>query len=241
MNIEYSLGILDVERGLPPGHIPEHVPGAVLHPATFDFPVIVETVAGAWVENLVKGDVALEPAFVAASRRLVERGAVAISSTCGFSIRHQQALAAAVDVPAVTSSLLMLPLLLRQLPRRSKIAVLTYDSTHCGDDVIGVNDPVDRERIVVGGIEGGKYWRDGLMRPIPPADVRSIEADVGACIATLRTKYPEIAAILFECAAFPTVSAAIRKSHGLPLYDITDLCRLTMSSVGRDIPSDEHV
>lgn len=229
-----SLGILDNERGLPPGVKPTRVPGSMLHTDTFDFPVIAETVDGGWVEKVVRGDPTLEPAFIAAAQRLVQRGAVAISSTCGFSIRHQRAVATAVNVPVVTSSLLLLPLLLGQLPPNRKIAVLTYDSTHCGEDVIGLDDPSERARVVIGGIEGGKYWHDGLKVPLPPTDVEAVEADVSARIAKLREEHPEIATILFECAAFPTVAAPIRAMAKLPLYDITDLCRITMASVRQD-------
>ncbi|MGY3424359.1 hypothetical protein ACVWZW_004834 [Bradyrhizobium sp. F1.13.4] len=203
----------------------------ILNPSTFNFPVIAETVAGAWVENVVRGDPGLEPAYVAAARRLVERGAVAISSTCGFSIRHQRAIAASVDVPVAMSSLLLIPTLLRQVPPEAKIGVLTYDSTHCGEELLGVDDPGERARIVIGGIEGGKFWHDELRRPPPPIDVTSIETDVGARIESLRDAYPEIATILFECAAFPMVAAAIRRRVKLPVYDITDLCRLMIASV----------
>ncbi|WP_008545049.1 hypothetical protein [Bradyrhizobium sp. CCGE-LA001] len=203
----------------------------MVDPATFDFPVISETVEGAWVENVVRGDPTLERAYVAAARRLVERGAVAVSSNCGFSIRHQAAVAASVNVPVVMSSLLLLPALLRQLVPTNKIAVLTYDSTHCGDDLLGLNDPADRARIVVGGIEGGKFWRDELKRPAPPVDVAAIETDVAACVARLRVKDPQISTLLFECAGFPLVAAAIRRISKLPVYDITSLCRLTIASV----------
>ncbi|MDE5458825.1 hypothetical protein GWE18_40065 [Bradyrhizobium sp. CSA112] len=237
----YSLGILHLERGVPSGAAPpKPPPGSMLNPETFDFPVISETVAGAWVENVVRGDPALEPAFIAAARRLVERGAVAISSTCGFSIRHQRALSASVEVPVAMSSLLLLPLLVRQLPPKAKIAVLTYDSTHFGEDLFGLDDPADRARVVVGGIEGGKFWHDELKRPAPPIDVAAIETDVATCIARLRVAHPEIAAILFECAAFPMVAAAIRRMAKLPVYDITDLCRMTMASTGRRQDSDNR-
>lgn len=202
----------------------------MLNPETFDFPTISETVAGAWVENVVRGDPALAPAFIAAARRLVERGAVAISSTCGFSVRHQPAVAASVDVPVVMSSLLLLPTLLRQLPAGAKLAVLTYDSNYCTEDLLGIEDSSERARIVIGGIEGGKFWRDELKRPAPPLDVAAIEADVANCIARLRSKHPEIGTILFECAAFPIVAAAIRRIAKLPVYNITDLCRLAMAS-----------
>ncbi|MCW1750220.1 MULTISPECIES: hypothetical protein [Rhizobium] len=228
-----SLGILTLERGVPPGATPPTpAPGSILNPSTFNFPTIQEIVAGAWVENVVPGDPTLEPAYIAAANRLVERGAVAISSTCGFSIRHQLAVATAVNVPVVMSSLILLPALLRQLPQRGKIAVLTYDSNHLSEDLLGIADPVDRARIVIGGIEGGKYWHDELKRPAPPTDVKAIETDVAACIARLRAEHPEIAVILFECAGFPTVTSAIQRTVKLPVYDITDLCRITMGSIG---------
>ncbi|MCK1467203.1 hypothetical protein [Bradyrhizobium sp. CW10] len=227
-----SLGILHLERGLAPdARPPKPLSGSILNPATFDFSVIVETVAGAWVENVVRGDPALEPAYVAAARRLVERGAVALSSTCGFSVRHQAAVAASVHVPVAMSSLLLLPTLLRQLPSRAKIAVLTYDSTCLGEDLLCVDDAIHRARIVIGGIEGGKYWHDELKRPPPPTDAAAIETDVAACVARLRAAHPEIAVLLFECAGFPVVAAAIRRISHLPVYDITNLCRLTMASV----------
>ncbi|WP_343212674.1 hypothetical protein [Bradyrhizobium yuanmingense] len=203
----------------------------MLNPATFDFPAIVETVAGAWVENVVRGDPTLEPAFVDAARRLVDRGAVAISSTCGFSIRHQAAVATSVNVPVVMSSLLLLPALLRQLPPKGKIAVLTYDSAHCSEDLLGIDDPREREKIVIGGIEGGKFWHDEMKRPAPPTDVAAIEIDVAACISRLRGQHPDIATILFECAAFPVVAPAIRRISKLPVFDIAGLCRMTMASV----------
>lgn len=227
------LGILALERGVPSGAtLPTPHPGSMLNSTTFNFPIISETVVGAWVENVVRGDPALEPAYVTAARRLVERGAVAISSTCGFSIRHQPAVAASVNVPVVMSSLLLLPALLQQLPPLAKLAVLTYDSTHCGEDLLGLDDPAERARIVIGGIEGGKFWHDELKRPAPPIDVAAIETDVAACIARLRAAHPEIGGILLECAAFPMVAPAIRRIVKLPVYDITDLCRMTMSSVG---------
>lgn len=227
-----ALGILKLERGLAPGAAAPTPPyGSMLNPASFDFPVIYETVEGAWVENVVRGDPALEPAFISAARRLEERGAVAISSTCGFSIRHQAAVAASVNVPVWMSSLLLLPALLRQLPPLAKLAVLTYDSNFCGDDLFGLDDPHERARTVIGGIEGGKFWHDELKRPAPPTDVAAVEADVASCVARLRDKHPQIAAILFECAAFPIVAPAIRRIVRLPVYDIVGLCRFMMASV----------
>lgn len=228
----HSLGILNLERGLQPGTIsPTPRPGSILNPATFDFPIISESVAGAWADRVICGDPALEPAYTAAARRLVDRGAVAISSNCGFSIRHQAAVAASVNVPVAMSSLLLVPALLRQLPLAAKLAIVTADSTYCGEDLLGINDPADRTRVVIGGVEGGKLWQNEMKRPPLLTGIAEIEIDVADCIARLRDAHPEIAAILFECTAFPLVAPAIRRSARLPVYDITTTCRMMLASI----------
>ncbi|TIL34710.1 MAG: hypothetical protein E5Y85_09485 [Mesorhizobium sp.] len=129
------------------------------------------------------------------------------------------------------SSLLLIPTLLRQLPRAAKLAVLTADSTCCSDDLLGLDDPAQRSRIVIAGIEGTKYWHDAMLRPLPPIDVPAIERDVAACVARLRAQHPEIAAILFECTAFPLVAKSIRDMTELPVYDITSLCLLVIPPI----------
>jgi hypothetical protein len=202
----------------------------LLNPATFDFPIIVETVAGAWADRVLPGDPTLEPACVAAARKLVARGAVAISANCGFFIRHQEAVAAAMKVPVALSSLILIPSLLRQLPPAAKLAVVTADSRHFDEDLLRACPPGDRARIVIGGIEGGTLLRNEMMRPPPPTDDADIEADVLVRVAQLRAAHPEIAALLFECTAFPRVTPSIRRKTGLPVYDTTTLCRVTMAS-----------
>lgn len=227
-----SLGILNLERGLPRGVAAiDPRPGHLLNPSTFDFPVISETIEGAWADNVIAGDPSLEPAYVAAAQRLVERGAIAISANCGFSIRHQSAVAASVNVPVATSSLLLLPVLLREVPSLAKIAIITADSKCLGEDLFGLDNTADLARIVIGGVEGGVLWQNEMKRPPPRTEVVEIEADVAACVARLRDAHQGIAALLFECTAFPTVTAAIRRRTGLPVYDITTLCRMTFASV----------
>src|SRR5690349_13327394 len=97
-----SLGILLLERGPSPSPFTPK-PGSMAHPATFDFPAITETVEGAWTDVVIRGNPALEPACIAAAQRLVDQGAVAITSNCGFFIRHQAAVAASVNVPVALS------------------------------------------------------------------------------------------------------------------------------------------
>lgn len=226
------LGLLALERGqeaTAPSLAP--LPNTILDKAVVDTPIIWEVVEGALVERVVKGEPFLEASYVAAARRLEERGATAIHSTCGFAYRYQRAVAAAVKVPVALSSLIILPSLLRQVPSHRKIAVLTYDSRCLGDDVLQVDEPIDRERIVIGGIQGGKFWHDERKVPPPPIDVDAIRREVTACVYQLRDEHPGIAAIVLECGAFPVVAPELRSITGLPVYDTTTLCQMILAAM----------
>ncbi|SFQ36667.1 hypothetical protein SAMN05216330_1348 [Bradyrhizobium sp. Ghvi] len=224
------LGILDLERE--PGAVrPTPQPGSLMSPATYNFPVITETVKGALAEVVMRGSPALEPAYIAAAQRLVERGAVIVSSNCGFAVRHQAAVAAAVNVPVVMSALIMAPALLRQLPPAAQLAIVTSDSRLFTEDLLGIAAPAERARIVVGGTEGGNMWRNAAMIPPQPIDVADIEEDLAVCVRRLRADNPRIAALLFTCTGFPMATPAIRRMTGLPIYDITTACRVTLESI----------
>lgn len=232
MQDRHTFGILELDDGLPAeSHLRVPRPGSLFHPMTFGHQVLTEIVHGAWPDLIIRGDTSIQGACVAAARRLADRGAGVISADCGFFIRHQQAIAAAVNVPVVTSSLLLVPSLLRQLRSDRKLAVVTADSTHFGEDLLGLDCPTERARVVVGGIEGGEYLSNSVMRPPLLTSVSQIEKEVTECIVKLRTAHPDIALLLLECTGFPYVANAIRLSTGLPVYDITDLCRLAIASV----------
>ncbi|WP_287310920.1 hypothetical protein [Mesorhizobium sp.] len=226
-----AVGILQLDEGLSANKPPEVSELTCLWTPTTDGPIVKEIVRGAWPDKVIRGDPSLEGACVAAARRLVERGAAVISSDCGFFIRHQAAVAAAVDIPVATSSLLLVPTLLRQLSPARKLAVVTADSRHFGEDLLSVDNPTDRARVVIGGVEGGEFLRNALMRPPVDTKIDQIECEVFACVAQLRAEHPEIGMLLFECTGFPYVKNALRRRTGLPIFDITDLGRLTLASV----------
>ncbi|WP_354142239.1 hypothetical protein [Bradyrhizobium sp. RT11b] len=176
----------------------------------------------------------MEKPYIEAARRLVERGASVISSNCGFSVRHQAAVAAAANVPVVMSSLLFVPSILLQLPAAAKIAILTYDSTHCGDDIfeiLGIDGATREARFVVGGIEGSEFWRNSLEKPVVRTSLGSIQEDVAACAERLRAASPEIKCVLLECAEFPVAASVIRERTALPVYDLVGLCKTTMAAL----------
>src|SRR5213079_1132189 len=91
----FTVGILMLDTRFP------RIPGDMGNATTFPFPVRYHRVRGA------KG---LLPAFVDGARQLEREGVGAVTTNCGFLVKFQRELAAAVTVPVFTSSLLLVPL-----------------------------------------------------------------------------------------------------------------------------------
>src|SRR2546426_9312694 len=107
----FTVGILILDTRFP------RILGDVGNAATFPFPVRYHRVSGAHPDLVVRrGAEGLLPAFVQGARALEGEGVGAITTSCGFLVKYQQELAAAVRVPVFTSSLLMVPLVHRLLP-----------------------------------------------------------------------------------------------------------------------------
>ncbi|RWF80009.1 MAG: hypothetical protein EOQ36_33265 [Mesorhizobium sp.] len=221
------LGVLDLWNGHPPGTTPQ----------TFDGrPVISEAVPGAWWQAVLDDEPGLYSAYAEAARRLVDRGAVAISSGCGFTVRYQEAVAAAVKVPVSTGSLLFAPTVIRHLPPQTKLGVLTAHEKYVGTDLLGVlHDPAERARVVVDGISGSLLVKGELMCPtVELGTDEDTERHLTAAVHRLRAAHPDIGAFIFECSEFPRPAPKLRRMTGLPIYDHHTSRRLMLGAMMND-------
>jgi len=196
----------------------------------YDHAPIVRQVPGAWTSNVISGDPACEDAYVKAAQKLVDEGANAITCDCGFTLRYQQAIAAAVAVPVSTSSLLMLPMLLSTVPANKKIAVLTADSRHLDDSMLASLGITQPGRLVIEGWEGTATYSFFSARK-GEINVAEVLADTDKIIARVR-RHDNIAAILCECTTFVRVSPRIRKATRLPVYDAGNNVTLLLAAAG---------
>lgn len=202
----------------------------IADPRRYESAPVWKQVPGAWASNVVLGDAACESAYVKAAQELVEEGARAITCDCGFTVRYQHAIAAAVPVPVSTSSLLLLPTLLSSVAANKKIAVLTADS-RCMDagimDTLGITQ---RSRLIVEGLEGTATY-SYMWAERGKINVDKVLADTDDIIARLR-QWETIGAVLCECTIFVRVSSRIRRATRLPVYDAANNAALLMAAVG---------
>ena len=199
--------------------------GDIGNPKSYDTPTLFEVVRGATVDKVVPAKAPpLIDDFVAAGNRLIERGADAVTTGCGFLVLNQAQLAARLPVPVATSALLLIPTLLRLLPAGKRLGVLTFsarDLTPAHFAAAGA--PTDLA--VEGVVQDGVFQRAIYEQPCDDS-VAAREAEVVAAARRLLARDPAIGAILFECTNFPPHRAAVEAATGLPVYDIFTLIGL---------------
>src|SRR5262245_20503131 len=114
------LGILMLEARFP------RIPGDMGNASTWPFPVLYRVVRGASPEKVVlQGARGLLEDFIAAASELVDLGAEAITTNCGFLSLFQREIAAAVGVPVATSSLMQVRWVRATLPPGKRVGIVT--------------------------------------------------------------------------------------------------------------------
>jgi hypothetical protein len=211
------LGILMLEARFP------RIPGDMGNGETWPFPVLFRVVRGASPEKVVLlGARGLLPDFVAAAQELVDLGAEAITTNCGFLSLFQAELAAAVKVPVATSSLLQVPWVQAMLPPGQRVGVITVSRaslTRAHLAAAGVPPDVPVE----GTEEGREFFRVLIKAEKQDMDVALAEQDILDAGRRLVARHPEVGAIVLECTNMPPYAAALREAVGLPVYDIYTL------------------
>jgi hypothetical protein len=193
------LGVLMLDTRFP------RPPGDVGHPASWQMPVRYRRVAGASPQRVVReADPALLAPFVDAARALQAEGASAITTGCGFLIRFQTEMQAALDVPVWTSSLLALP----ALPRPGVVTVDAQSLAGLAGDT-----PVE-------GLAPGCALQRTLLDDLPTLDMAQAEADTVAAAQRLVQRHPAIESLVLECTNLPPYAAAVQRATGRPVHHL---------------------
>ena len=193
-------------------------PGDIGNAETFGGRALFDIVPGAAAERVVRAgspDPALIAPFLAARDRLVRAGAGLITTSCGFLVRFQDALARDCPVPVVTSSLTALPAL---AGRYGKVGVITIHGGRLTPDYLVVAGVAPETPVE--GTEAGAEITRKLLGNAPDLDLAAAERDVVEAGARLKARVPGLTAVLLECTNMPPYRAALAAALGLPVFDI---------------------
>ena len=211
----------------------ERIPGDVGNPATFPFPVICRTVAGATLTRLIsERDRSLLEPFIEAGWELVRQGVKALTTTCGFMALFQQELAAEFPVPVFTSSLLQLPFIERTLRPGDRIGIVTADAGKLTEEHLR-RAGGDVSRLTVCGLENEPHFKDAIFSGSGRLEPSKVEDEVVARARQMVRADPAIRAILLECSNLPPYAAAVQEAVGMPVYDFVTMIHHVQSALAR--------
>jgi hypothetical protein len=207
-----ALGVLMLETRFP------RVPGDIGHPHSLPFPVRYRVVRGASPQRVVRDrDPALLQPFIDAGLALVDEGAAAITTSCGFLVLFQQALQVALPVPVWTSSLLLLP----ELQRRAPAGIVTVDAAALGPDHLRAAGAAPDTPIE--GLAPGCAFQRCLLRDEATLDVDAARLATVAAAQRLVARRPDIESIVLECTNMPPYADAVRAATGRAVHHLISL------------------
>ncbi len=211
------LGILMLDARFP------RIPGDMGNATTWPFPVMYRVVKGATPERVVlQGAEGLLDDFLAAAAELVDQGAEALTTNCGFLTLFQRELAAHVCVPVATSALMQVPWVQAMLPPGKRVGIVTVSKSSLTDaHLTAAGVPLD---VPVAGTEGGReFFRVLIRAEKQDMDVALAEQDILDAGRSLVAAHPEVGAIVLECTNMPPYARALREVVGLPVFDIVSM------------------
>ncbi len=194
-------------------------PGNPARSDTFAFPVIHEVLYGVTFNDLVSCHSRVEAEVVAAAQSLVSRGAAAVVGSNGSFASYQKAVAAAVNVPAYMSSMTQVPWILAGMRPSEKLGVVAAWGSAITDRVYEQCDIPDPERLKIlsaaelpefrAMVQGQDYSPEQLERELVDWLSPALLTGVGA--------------LVLQCSDLPPFSAALARSTGLNVHDVTGL------------------
>lgn len=217
------LGVLMLENGF------DRIPGDIGNPDTFDFPVIYRTVTGATSKRVVhRQDAGLIDLFAEAAIELVDDGAVAMTTSCGFLARFQSELSARISVPFTASSI---DYLNRLVGVHSAVAVITADAGALNPNVLG---PTALVPAAIVGLENCSAFRSAIIEETARLDPAAVAREVADVARQLAREHPRLDAVVLECTNLPPYRAAIADVLQIPIYDSVTLAHDLMGETTTD-------
>ena len=196
--------------------------GDIGNPASLPCPVLIEEVAGASAAKVTSlSDDSLLAPFIAAGRRLVDRGADAITTTCGFLVLYQRELAAALPVPVATSSLLQIPLAQALIRADRSVGVITFNAANLGAKHLAAAKAPPETPIA--GLDPDSAMFKDILGSGPPTTTEERERTSLEAAMALKRQSPNLGAVVVECTNVAPYSVAIARRLGVPVYDTMTL------------------
>ncbi len=193
-------------------------PGDAGNAASFSYPVLYEVVSGGFAD-LVEGGSSIQENLLAAGRELVKKGVRAIVGDCGLMSLYQGCLGAELKVPFAGSSLCQIPMIWELIGRSGSIGIITGHSDLLKETHLRASGWRNDIQLSIQGMQDEPHFNEIVIQGGLALDVDQMRADVLAAGEKLRSKTPDLRAVILECSNLSTYSADLAGTLNIPVFD----------------------
>ena len=217
----YSIGIMKFE-----GKYYPMLPGDVGNATSYSFPVLIREIPGVSTNPSPpltdeSGDYTqIVQKCIDAAQQFERDGVRAIAMCCGFFSLIQPVIAAAVNIPVLTSPIIMIPVIHQMLKPDQSVLVVTASKRLLTSDFFSCVGVELDQRVVVAGLDGSATFNSICMGgKAISIEVDDLERDLINIICDEIAGHSNIGAILLECTTLPPLAYRIQEKTKLPVFD----------------------
>lgn len=218
-NYGEAIGILMLDTRFP------RAVGDIGNALSFPFPVKYKKIKFALPERVVKeADITLLEPFIEGARELEREGVKAITTSCGFLAMFQNQLAASVNIPVFTSSLIQVPFIFKIMGSRGKVGIITASKaslTQKHFESVGIK----KIPIVVTGMDDMEEFSRVFLGNEEDLDFEKCEKEMEIKSLQLIKENPDVKSIVLECTNMSPFRKRIQKVTQRPVFDIITLTK----------------
>jgi aspartate/glutamate racemase len=215
----YSVGVMKFEGKLYP-----LLPGDVANATTYPFPVLIREIPN--VSNnpyppLTTKDGSYTQVVqdcISAAQQLEKDGVRSIAMCCGFFSLIQPIISAEVNIPILTSPIVMIPVIHQMLKPDQSVIVVTASKNLLSKEFFSSVGVDLNDRVIVAGLDHSKAYKSICMGGTGiTLESDDLKDDVLAVIREAQD--PNVGAILLECTSLPPFAADVYETFKLPVFD----------------------
>ncbi len=217
----YSVGIMKFEGKLYP-----MLPGDVGNATSYPFPVLIREIPGVSTNPYPPltdengNHTAIVQNCIDAAQQLENDGVRSIAMCCGFFSLIQPVIAAAVNIPVLTSPIIMIPIIQQMLQPHQSVLIITASKKLLSADFFTCVGVEMNQRLVVAGLDGSISFNSICMGGTATTlETNDLERDLVNLVSEHQASNKSIGAVLLECTTLPPFAHSIQEKTGLPVFD----------------------
>lgn len=181
-------------------------------------------VENATSKSVVLSDENLFDAFLHGAIYLEKKGCKLITTSCGFLIKYQTAIASQLTVPFVASSLVIYDIL-SKLYGSKHVAVLTANKSRLMNMDIKICN-IDQICDMCEGMEDSYFYKvyvENKVTELDELDINKLYEDLREKIIKIKEKCDVLSAILLECTNMVPFAEKLSVEFGIPVYTLSSI------------------